>query len=88
MNISWPRIESFGHMLDQSAEFCGGAGATSAPGLPVGQPVPEFAEAFALANGRQYLPGHKATGVCGSRKFRIASLHDVRFELLRAESMR
>jgi hypothetical protein len=36
------------HLLDQSAEFCGGAGATSAPALRLGQPGPESAEAFAL----------------------------------------
>jgi hypothetical protein len=37
-----------GHLLDQSAEFCGRAGATSTRTLRVGQPGPEFAEPFAL----------------------------------------
>jgi hypothetical protein len=37
-----------GHLLDQSAEFCGGAGATSTPALWLGQPGPESAKPFAL----------------------------------------
>jgi hypothetical protein len=36
------------HLLDQSAEFCGGAGATSTSALRLGQPGPESAEPFAL----------------------------------------
>jgi len=43
-----PKRIGGGHLLDQSAEFCGGAGATSAPALRLGQPGPESAEAFAL----------------------------------------
>jgi len=37
-----------GHLLDQSAEFCGGTGATSTPALRPGQPGPESAEPLAL----------------------------------------
>jgi hypothetical protein len=37
-----------GYLLDQSAEFCGCAGAASTLPLRVGQPGPEFAEPFAL----------------------------------------
>src|SRR5437588_382783 len=44
-----PKRISGDHLLDQSAEFCGGAGATSAPALRLGQPGAESAEAFALA---------------------------------------
>jgi hypothetical protein len=36
------------HLLDQSAEFCGRAGATATPALRPRQPVPESAEPFPL----------------------------------------
>lgn len=36
------------HLFDQSAEFCGGAGATATPALRLRQPGPEFAEPFPL----------------------------------------
>jgi hypothetical protein len=35
-------------MFDQSAEFCGSAGATSTPALRLGKPGPESSEPFAL----------------------------------------
>src|SRR3954467_13791153 len=41
------------HLRDQSVEFCGSAGATSAPALRLGQPGPESPEPFAL-------PSHNA----------------------------
>ena len=37
-----------GHLLNQSAQFRGGSGATSTPALRPGKPGPEFAEPFAL----------------------------------------
>src|SRR5207248_11573367 len=37
-----------GHLPDQSAEFCRGAGAASTPALPVGQPGPEVAKPCAM----------------------------------------
>ena len=43
------------HLCNQSAEFCGGAGATSAPALRLGKPGPESPEPLAL-------PAHN--GVC------------------------
>ena len=71
---SWVRATTdWRRLLDQSAEFCGCAGATSTVPLRVGQPGPEFAEPFALPNGRRCLLGHKARDVanrttpCGER---------------------
>src|ERR1700751_386324 len=47
------------HLLDQSAEFCGGARATSTSDLPVGQPGPESPNPFALpADDRLWLHVH------------------------------
>ena len=43
-----PQRIGCGHLLNESAEFCGGAGATSTPALRLGQPSPEFPEPFAL----------------------------------------
>ena len=43
-----PQRVGGGHLLDQSAEFCCSARATSTPALGLGQPGPESAEPFAL----------------------------------------
>ena len=43
-----PKRISGDHLLDQSAEFCGGAGATWTPALRLGKPGPEFAEPLAM----------------------------------------
>ena len=43
-----PQRVGSGHLLDQSAQFYGGAAATSTPSLRPRKPGPEFAEPFAL----------------------------------------
>jgi hypothetical protein len=50
-----PQRIGSGHLCNQSTEFCGGAGATSAPALRLGKPGPESPEPLAL-------PAHN--GVC------------------------